>query len=74
MPFAYIVIAPSAPPPRHRPPNCPACPPCLPCLQWIAGLEAPEYQEVGPYGFTVTEVRYNIGFSKNWTEVGEGRG
>ena len=29
---------------------------------------------MGPYGFTVTEVRYNIGFSKNWTEVGEGRG
>ena len=60
---ATPATAPSASPPCTTLPNC---------LQWIAGLEAPEYQEVGPYGFTVTEVRYNIGFSKNWTEVSRG--
>ncbi|KAG7670845.1 hypothetical protein KSW81_004278 [Nannochloris sp. 'desiccata'] len=36
---------------------------------WVAGTAAPAYEQVGPYTFKIKEVRYNLEYSANWTEV-----
>lgn len=38
-------------------------------LQWLAGTEAPTYQEVGPYTFKVSEARTNMGYTSDWSSV-----
>lgn len=44
-----------------RPPRCPP--------QWLNGSEPPAYREVGPYAFKGSEMRYNVSFNEDWTEV-----
>lgn len=38
-------------------------------LQWLAGLEPPSYQEVGPYVFSAHEAHYQLEWTLNWEEV-----
>lgn len=38
-------------------------------VQWTAGLAPPQYQEVGPFAFRAKEVRYNMQYDWNWTQV-----
>lgn len=40
--------------------------------EWLAGTAPPEYEEVGPFSFNSREVRYNIEYNSDWTEVGYG--
>ncbi|KAL4418953.1 hypothetical protein ABPG77_001775 [Micractinium sp. CCAP 211/92] len=37
--------------------------------QWMAGLEAPQFEEKGPYHFKIREIRHNISYTQNWTQV-----
>jgi hypothetical protein len=37
--------------------------------QWLAGSEPPAFQQVGPYAFAAQEVRYDMQYYANWTEV-----
>ncbi|KAL4448196.1 hypothetical protein ABPG75_005415 [Micractinium tetrahymenae] len=37
--------------------------------QWMAGLEPPRFEEKGPYHFKVNEIRHNISYTQNWTQV-----
>lgn len=37
--------------------------------QWLNGSEPPAYREVGPYAFKGSEMRYNVSFNEDWTEV-----
>jgi hypothetical protein len=39
-------------------------------LQWVAGSAPPAYEQVGPYVFKAKEVRYDVNYNANWTEVG----
>lgn len=38
-------------------------------LQWLNGSEPPAYREVGPYAFKGSEMRYNVSFNEDWSEV-----
>ena len=37
--------------------------------EWMSGLEAPKYEEIGPYAFKTHEVRYNLTYSSSWEDV-----
>ena len=36
---------------------------------WLAGTEAPAYDEIGPYAFKTSEVRYNLTYDPQWESV-----
>ena len=36
---------------------------------WLAGGEAPVYEEIGPYAFNTREVRYNLSYTDSWSSV-----
>ncbi|PRW44956.1 croquemort-like mating [Chlorella sorokiniana] len=36
---------------------------------WLNGSAPPAYREVGPYAFKGSEMRYNVSFNEDWTEV-----
>ena len=38
----------------------------------MAGLEAPQFVEKGPYHFKISEIRHNISYAQNWTQAREG--
>lgn len=38
-------------------------------VQWLNGSEPPAYREVGPYAFKGSEMRYNVSFNEDWSEV-----
>lgn len=37
--------------------------------QWVSGAAPPAYEELGPYAFKAKEVRYDLQYNTNWTEV-----
>lgn len=38
-------------------------------MQWVSGTAPPSYEQVGPFAFKAKEVRYNVAYDSNWTQV-----
>jgi hypothetical protein len=44
-------------------------PPPRAAAQWASGAAPPAYEQVGPFAFKAKEVRYNVQYSADWSEV-----